>query len=315
MSKTLDYPHKPVMVNEVIRFLVTVSEGVYVDATVGSGGHSEAIGKEISSKGRLICLDRDPEAVRLSRERLSHLGERVTLINANYAELSEILEGLGIEKVNGILLDLGFSSYQIEQSGRGFSFNRDEPLDMRMDPGDEVTAQQMINNLSANEIKRILRDYGEEKRAGIISRSIERERKKGPITSSLQLAELVRSVIPSSYRPGVIDPATRTFQALRIAVNRETENIKIFLDKVPPLFAKGGRLVFLSYHSLEDRMVKQKMAGWEKGCTCPPDFPECACGKTPLFKRVNRKGIRPDKGETKDNPRARSAMLRASERI
>jgi len=302
------------MVNEVIRYLVTVSEGIYVDATTGSGGHSEAIGMEISSKGRLICLDRDPDAVRISKKRLSHLGDRVTLINANFTELSEVLEGLRIKKVNGILLDLGFSSYQIEHSGRGFSFNRDEPLDMRMDPSDETTAQQLINELSAKEIKQILRNYGEEKRAGIISRSIERERKKGPIDSSLQLADLIRSVVPPSHRPGAIDPATRTFQALRIAVNRETENIKIFLEKVPPLMDRGGRLVFLSYHSLEDRLVKQKMADWEKACTCPPDFPKCACEKTPLFKRLNMKVIRPDSEEIKDNPRARSAILRAAER-
>jgi len=311
----LKYPHRPVMVHEVVKYLVTIADGVYLDGTVGSGGHSEFIGKKIIPKVFLICLDRDPDAVKLSRERLSFMGEKVIVIKTNYADSNEILKGLGFDKINGILLDLGVSTQQLERSGRGFSFNRDEPLDMRMDMDDEITAHELVNNFPPEEIAKILKSYGEEKKAKLISRSIERERRKTVIDSSLQLANLIMSVIPTPARPGVKHPATRTFQAFRIAVNRELENLKTFLDKVPSLMAIGGRLVVLTYHSLEDRIVKQAMADWEKGCSCPPDLPRCACGKTPLFKRLQKKGIRPSQQEVQDNPRARSAMLRAVERI
>jgi 16S rRNA (cytosine1402-N4)-methyltransferase len=303
------------MVNEVVRYLVTLPDGIYVDGTVGSGGHSEAIGGELASKGHLICLDRDPEAIRLSKERLSSLREGITLIRANYAALNSVFEDLGLEKVNGIFLDLGVSSYQLEQAGRGFSFNRDEPLDMRMDPDDEVSAHRLINSLPVKELEKILREYGEERRAKAIVKVIDRERKKRPIDSSLRLADLVKTVIPHSRRPGARHPATRTFQALRIAVNRELENLENFLENVPPLLVEGGRLVILSYHSLEDRLVKQSMAKWEKGCTCPSDLPRCTCGNKPLFKRVYKKGMKPGQRELDENPRARSATLRAAERI
>jgi 16S rRNA (cytosine1402-N4)-methyltransferase len=311
----LEYPHQPVMVNEVITCLLTVQSGIYVDGTAGSGGHSEAIARKISGEGRLICVDRDSEAIRFSSERLGCLGERITFIKANFADLDMALGDLGIGMATGILLDLGMSSYQLEQSGRGFSFNRDEALDMRMDVSDAITAQELINTLPAAELERILRDYGEEKRAVSISKKIERERMKAPIKTSLQLANLVRSVIPPSRHPGIKDPATRTFQALRIATNRELENLRMFLDKAPSLIKRGGRVVFLTYHSLEDRLVKQAMADWEKGCICPPDLPECSCNKMPLFRRINKKGIKPAKVEIQDNPRARSAILRAAERI
>ncbi|MGD9034206.1 MAG: 16S rRNA (cytosine(1402)-N(4))-methyltransferase RsmH [Desulfobacteraceae bacterium] len=309
------YPHQPVLVQKVVRDLITAADGIYVDGTVGNGGHSKAIGEKISAKGRLICLDRDSEAVRLSSERLSPLGERVSVLKGNYAELIQVLKGLGIEKVNGIFLDLGISSHQLEKSGRGFSFQRDERLDMRMDLDDKLTAHHIINTFSPKELEQILRDYGEEKRARKIVKSVERVRSTGPIDSSLHLAELIRSEIPVSRHPRARHPATRTFQALRIAVNRELENLKALLDRVPPLLYEGGRLVIISYHSLEDRMVKQAMMNWERGCTCPPDFPYCRCGKVPLFKRVHKRGTKPDPREVEMNPRARSATLRAAERI
>jgi len=311
----LAYPHQPVLVQEVVTDLITALDGIYVDGTVGNGGHSKAIGEKISSKGRLICLDRDSEAVKLSRERLSPLGERVTVLKANYAELTQLLKGLGIEKVHGILLDLGVSSHQLERAGRGFSFNRDERLDMRMDQDDKLTAHHLLNTHSPEALEKILREYGEEKRARKIVKSIDRERRKGPIDSSLHLANLIQSVIPVSHHPRAKHPATRTFQALRIAVNKELENLKVLLDRVPPLLNEGGRLVIISYHSLEDRMVKQAMMNWEKGCTCPPDLPYCGCGKVPLFKRVHKKGTKPALREVEMNPRARSATLRAAERI
>lgn len=308
----MPYPHRPVMVNEVVERLVTSADGTYVDGTVGTGGHSEAICGRMSSKGLLIGLDRDEGAVRISRDRLAPLGKRVHLIKANYARIGAVLEGLGIEKVDGVLLDLGMSTYQLEGSGRGFSFSRDEPLDMRMDPEEGATARQLVNSLPAKEIEKILRSYGEERRARAISRAIERERKRTPIVSSLQLANLVESVVP---RSGGRHPATRTFQALRIAVNNELDHLYAFLEVIPSLLVEGGRLVVLSYHSLEDRTVKQAMTDWEQGCTCPPEFPECRCGKVPLFRRVHKKGARPSSEETLSNPRARSAMLRTAERI
>ena len=311
----MKYLHQPVLVHEVVRYLVTLSDGLYVDGTVGCGGHSEAIGRKITAQGRLICLDRDPEAIRISRERLSPLRERVTLARANYAELNGVLQDLRFKEVNGVFLDLGMSSYQLEYSRRGFSFSRDEPLDMRMDPDDELSAYQLVNNLSRRDLERILRNYGEEKMARSIAKSIDRERRKKPIDSSLHLANLIRSVVPRSHRPGAKHPATRTFQAIRIAVNRELENLDAFLDKVPSLISKGGRLVILTYHSLEDRMVKKAIIDWEKGCSCPPDLPRCACGKKPLFKRLHKRAIKPDQQEVEDNPRARSAILRAAERI
>ena len=311
----LEYPHRPVLVEEVVRHLVTKLDGVYVDGTVGNGGHSEAIGKKMASRGRLICLDRDSGAVRLSRERLSPLGQKVTILKGNYVDLIEVLRGLAVEKVDGIFLDLGVSSYQLERSGRGFSFSRDEPLDMRMDVEDKLTAHELINAFSPKDLEKILRDYGEEKRARKIVKSLERERGKRPIESSLKLANLIQSVVPISHHPRARHPATRTFQALRIAVNRELENLRALLDMVPPLITEGGRLVILSYHSLEDRMVKQAMMNWERGCICPPDLPECTCGKTPIFERLHKGGIKPTPWEVEMNPRARSATLRAAERI
>lgn len=309
------YPHRPVMVTEVIASLLTTTMGIYVDGTVGSGGHSEAIGKKITETGRLICLDRDPDAIRLSTERLRSMGKRVTLIKANFTEMAKILANIGAKTVNGILLDLGMSSYQLDQSGRGFSFNRDEPLDMRMDTNNGISAKQLIKSLSVQEIEKILKDYGEEKRARLISRSIDRERRNRDIDTSLQLGDLIRSIIPPSRHPGAKDPATRTFQALRIAVNRELENLKEFLNDAPSLVERGGRLVFLTYHSLEDRIVKQTITSWIRGCTCPPDLPECACRKKPLFRWLDKKAVKPDKKEIEVNPRARSAILRAAERI
>jgi 16S rRNA (cytosine1402-N4)-methyltransferase len=311
----LEYPHKPVLVHEVLRDLITDPDGTYIDGTVGSGGHSEAIGGRIGERGRLLCLDRDPEAIRVSRQRLRFLGERVRFITASYGSTDRVLNDLGWGKAHGILLDLGMSGFQIEQSGRGFSFYRDEPLDMRMDPDAGVTAEHLIQRLSEKEIEEILRKYGEERRARAIARRIGQERKTKPILSSLHLAHLIESVVPRARRAGAKHPATRTFQALRIAVNQELEHLAAFLDKSPSLLMVEGRLVILSYHSLEDRMVKQAMMDWEKGCQCPPTLPKCFCGREPLFRRVHKKGIRPDPKEVEQNPRARSAVLRAAERI
>jgi len=307
--------HQPVLSGEVVQFLVRKPEGVYVDGTVGTGGHSLAIGRQLVEGGRLICLDRDEAAVRMAAERLAVLGERAQVMKANYADLDEVLQRLRIETVDGVLLDLGMSSYQLEHSGRGFSFARDEPLDMRMDVKGLRTAKALVNEASEKELEAVLRSYGEDRRARAISKAIVKARRKETIETSSELARIVRSVFPPPQRHRGKDPATRTFQALRVAVNRELDHLKAFLDKVPSLLRKGGRLAVISYHSLEDRLCKQAMVDWERGCTCPPDFPKCVCGKSPIAKRLVKKGIRPGQQEVNQNPRARSATMRIAERI
>jgi 16S rRNA (cytosine1402-N4)-methyltransferase len=295
--------------------LAIIPDGVYVDGTVGSGGHSLALAEKLGPSGRLVCLDRDPDAIRLSKTRLRLLGDRLLIVRASYGDLEEVLQGGGISGVHGVLLDLGMSTQQLERSGRGFSFSRDEPLDMRMDPDLEVTAGDLVNTLSMAELEGILKKYGEERRARSIARRIVGTRSWAPIRTSLQLAELIKPLFPAHSRAAARHPATRTFQALRIAVNRELEILKIFLERIPQLVLGGGRVVIISYHSLEDRMVKQRMESWERPCTCPPDFPRCVCGKKALFRRIGPRPIRPGRGEIDQNPKARSAVLRAAERV
>jgi len=303
-----------VLVKEAVRHLVHSFEGTYVDGTAGAGGHSEAILERLAGSGRLICLDKDPAAVNLCRNRLTPFNN-VCVIRANFADLDEVITGLSLERVEGVLLDLGMSSYQLEKSGRGFSFSREEPLDMRMNPENELTAGQLVNDLPARDLEDILRDYGEEKRARSIVKAIVSAREREPIRTASRLAGVIDAAYPKSRRQRFRHPATRTFQALRIAVNRELQNLDTFLNKIPSLLTTGGRLVIISYHSLEDRRVKQAMMGWEQTCTCPPDFPRCVCGKVPLFRRLYKKALRPGQKEIENNPRARSAVMRAAERV
>jgi len=310
----LEYPHTPVLVEEVVKRLIHIPEGTYVDGTAGVGGHSEAILERLAGRGRLICLDRDPDAVHLCRRRLAAF-YNVCVIRANFAELDEVLKDLSLKRVEGVLLDLGMSSYQLEKSGRGFSFSRGEPLDMRMNPENELTAGHFVNELPAQDLEEILRAYGEEKRARSIVKAIVHAREKGPIETASQLASVIDAAYPRPRQHRFKHPATQTFQAIRIAVNRELHNLDAFLDKIPSLLTHGGRLVVLSYHSLEDRRVKQAMVGWEQTCTCPPDFPRCVCGKAPLFRRLFKKGLKPGQKELENNPRARSAIMRAAERV
>lgn len=310
----MKHPHTPVLVEEVVKHLVHTREGTYVDGTAGPGGHSEAILHRLGGRGRLICLDRDPDAVCLCSRRLAGFPNAI-VVRANFARMDEVLKGLGIEKVEGVFLDLGMSSYQIEESGRGFSFSRREPLDMRMNPDNERTAADLVNRLPPLELESILREYGEEKRARTIAKAIVAARKKEPIETAPRLAAIIEAAVPPSRRRRSRHPATQTFQALRVAVNQELRHLDVFLDKIPSLLAIGGRLVVLSYHSLEDRRVKQAMQGWEQTCSCPSDFPRCVCGRVPLFRRLFKKGRRPGPEEVFSNPRARSAVLRAAERI
>ncbi|MBN2417870.1 MAG: 16S rRNA (cytosine(1402)-N(4))-methyltransferase RsmH [Deltaproteobacteria bacterium] len=313
----MEYPHKPVMVNEVVKLLVKRPDGTYVDGTTGSGGHSEAILRKLGENGRLICLDRDPDAIEITRRRLGAVMGKgnFSIIKANFADMDSALGKAGVQKVDGILLDLGMSSYQLDHSGRGFSFNRDEPLDMRMDNESGKKAMELINELSSQEIESVLKKYGEEKLAKPIARTIVRERNRSPISSSGRFADIVRSHYPVSQRNRKKDPATRAFQALRILTNSEMENLEAILEKAPDLLNKGGRIIFLTYHSLEDRLVKRAMADWENSCICPPDLPVCVCGKKQIFKRLNKRGFLPQPEEIAENPRARSARLRGAERI
>ena len=310
----MEISHQPVMVDEVIQYLITIPEGIYVDGTVGTGGHSLEICKRIAHKGKLICLDIDRSSMHLVKERLSPFEDRIRIIKESYVALDRVLKRIGIDKVNGILLDLGFSSYQLESSGRGFSFIRDEPLDMRMDEDRGAAASELVNNLSLERLQELLWVNAQERWSKLIARAIVEERRKRPITSSRQLALIIETTIPAKYRPRTRHPATKTFQALRIAVNRELENIGDFLDKCPSLLVKGGRVVVISYHSLEDRLVKQAFLQKKEENISPRKLPIFPITSPPLMKALIRKGIRPRHMEVTVNPRARSAIMRVAER-
>ena len=306
--------HQPVMVDEVIQYLITIPDGIYVDGTVGTGGHSLEIYKRIAHKGTLICLDIDRSSIHLAKEKLSAFKDRIKIVKESYVAIDKVIKNIGIDKVNGILLDLGVSSYQLESSGRGFSFAKDEPLDMRMDEDRGAGASELVNTLSMERLKELLWINAQERWAKVIARAIVKERQKGPITSSRQLALIIETTIPAKYRPQTRHPATKTFQALRIAVNRELENIANFLEKCPSLLVKGGRVVVISYHSLEDRLVKQAFHQRNKENISHRKLPIFPTKRPPLMKVLTKKGLRPGYKEVTDNPRARSAIMRVAER-
>lgn len=307
--------HQPVMVAGVLRFLACRPGGVYVDGTVGGGGHAAAILEATAPDGRLIGIDLDDEALAEAEERLKNFGTRKVLRKGNFADMKIILSDLGVEKVDGILLDLGVSSHQLDTAERGFSFTADAPLDMRMDRTQGVTAADLVNRLSEQELRKLIRDYGEDVMAGRIAKAVVARRRKAPIMTTRELAGIVSSAVPISMRYGRINPATRTFQALRIAVNDELTNLHRAIRSSTELLKEGGRVVIISFHSLEDRMVKTFFRSWEKGCLCPPDFPRCTCGGEARLRVLTRKPVVPDEAEVTANPRARSAKLRAAERI
>jgi 16S rRNA (cytosine1402-N4)-methyltransferase len=307
--------HQPVMVDEVVRYLITNPEGTYVDGTVGTGGHSLRISETLAPAGRVICLDVDNASLGIARERLFPFVEKVTLFHESYVDIDRVLDEFGIERISGILVDLGISSYQLESSGRGFSFHKDEPLDMRMDQETGIAAEELINGNSIGRLEGIFRDYGQERWAKRIARAIEQERKEKPIRSSLQLANIIEHAIPGKYHPRNIHPATRVFQAIRIAVNRELQNLADFLGKAPSLLSKGGRLVVISYHSLEDRLVKQAVLRWEGREMQDRKLPVINPSREPVMRAITKKPVRPSQAEIDRNPRSRSAILRAAERI
>lgn len=306
--------HIPVLLDEVIKGLRCARPGLYVDCTVGAGGHAKGI-LESSPENRVIGIDWDDEAVGIASENLKEFGGRVTLIREDFSSIKMILENLGVSEVEGFLFDLGVSYVQLSSRERGFSFQEEGPLDMRMDRRRKTTAADLVNKLPEKELIKILKVYGEERFAKKIVSAIIKERKKGPITSTRRLAETVYSSVPFSYRKGRINPATRTFQALRLTVNRELEHLDTAIKDAVGYLRREGRICVISFHSLEDRIVKGVFRSMEKGCICPPRIPYCLCGLKKTVTVLTRKPIRPSAIEIKNNPRARSARLRVAEKL
>jgi 16S rRNA (cytosine1402-N4)-methyltransferase len=307
-------PHRPVLVEEVCGFWHGVEGGFFIDATAGAGGHA-AVLLERDSQARYLGLDRDPEAVKTAKERLKDFGKRVTLVNENYANLPEVVSKLGLPPADGLLADFGVSSMQLDQAERGFSFNKPGPLDMRMDPSRGESAAELIGRLSEKDLAAVLERYGEERQARRIARALKEAHSRGELTGTVECAEVVARTIPAAAAKSRIHPATRTFQALRIAVNAELKNIETLLSDAPELLAAGGRAVFISFHSLEDRLVKDAFRDWARACVCPADFPVCRCGGKARFKTLTRKPVEASESEVRENPRSRSAKLRAAEKI
>ena len=309
----MEYTHKPVLLAPCIEALRIRPDGVYVDGTLGRAGHSMEIARRLTT-GRLICIDRDMAAIDAAKERLAPYLDRVTLVHSNFSELGGVLREAGVAGADGMLFDLGVSSPQLDDGARGFSYMQDAPLDMRMDTSAPLTAYEVVNTWSGEELRRILWEYGEERYAPAIARAIVRARETAPVATTLELVEIIKSAMPPAALREKQHPAKRSFQAIRIAVNGE-------LDALPPMLTAaveglnpGGRLAVITFHSLEDRIVKQTLRDLSRGCTCPPEFPVCVCGNKPKVRLVTRKPIVADQAELADNPRARSAKLRVAEK-
>ena len=309
-----EFHHVSVLLEECIQGLAIKPDGIYVDGTLGGAGHSSRIAAKLTT-GRLIGIDRDNVALEAAAERLRPFEDRVTLVHANFCDMDQALQGLGIDKVDGILLDLGVSSPQLDDGQRGFSYMTDAPLDMRMNGEDTRDARQIVNTWSYEELKRILYDYGEERFAPRIAAAICRRREQAPIETTLELVDVIKSAMPASALREKQHPAKRSFQAIRIAVNDELGAVETVMKKAVPLLNPGGRLAVITFHSLEDRIVKNAMAEAAKGCTCPPSFPVCVCGKKPQVRIVTRKPIVSGEEELERDPRARSAKLRICEKL
>ena len=315
MAETIQFSHRPVMLESCMEGLQIKPNGTYVDGTAGGAGHSSAIASRLGEGGRLIALDQDETAVAVATERLSVFGERARVVRSNFCELARVCEELGVKQIDGLLLDLGVSSYQLDTAERGFSYQADAPLDMRMDVRNPLTARTIVNEYSESDLRRILFEYGEERFSSRIASNIIREREKAPIETTGELVEIIKRSIPLAQRDGGHHPAKRSFQALRIEVNSELDVIAPAIRSAVRLLAPGGRVAVITFHSLEDRIVKQCFAELAQGCTCPKSFPVCVCGNKPLVRVVTRKPILPDAEELEINPRARSAKLRVAERL
>ena len=309
-----EFHHVSVLLEECIDALDIKQDGIYLDGTLGGAGHSSQIVKRLNT-GRLIGIDRDPVALQAAGQRLAPYKDRVTLVHANFCEMAQVVENLGLPGVDGILLDLGVSSPQLDDGERGFSYMADAPLDMRMNGEDTLSARTVVNTWSQEELKRILFDYGEERFAPRIAAAICRRREERPIETTLELVDIIRSAMPPQALREKQHPAKRSFQAIRIAVNDELGSVERAMEAAIPLLNPGGRLAVITFHSLEDRIVKNAMAEASKGCTCPPNFPVCVCGKKPQVKLISRKPIVAGQRELEENPRSRSAKLRVCEKL
>ena len=310
----MEFNHKSVLLDETIEQLNIKPDGIYVDGTLGGAGHSSYIVKVLSDEGKLIGIDQDEAAIITATERLAPFGDKVSIVRNNYCEISSVLDELGIQKVDGILLDLGVSSYQLDTAERGFSYMEDAPLDMRMDRRQEITARDIVNDYSEMELFHIIRDYGEDRFAKNIAKHIVKARENKPIETTFELSEIIKAAIPAKVRATGGHPAKRTFQAIRIELNRELTVLKESLDEMIDLLNPNGRLCIITFHSLEDRIVKQNFKKNENPCTCPPDFPVCVCGKESKGKVITRKPILPSEKELEENSRSKSAKLRVFER-
>lgn len=310
----MEFKHKSVLLEETIRNLKVKPDGIYVDGTLGGGGHAYEVCRQLSAKGSLIGIDQDEAAIEAAGERLQEFGDIVTIIRSNYCNMKKELQKIGISSVDGIVLDLGVSSYQLDNAERGFTYREDVPLDMRMDRRGSRTAKDIVNTYTENELYRVLRDYGEEKFAKKIARNICTARMDKPIETTGELIELIKQSIPMKMRAVGGHPAKKTFQAIRIELNQELEVLRNSLDDMIELLNDGGRICIITFHSLEDRIVKTIFKRNENPCTCPPDFPVCVCGKKPMGKVITRKPILPDEEEIAVNKRSKSAKLRVFER-
>ena len=311
----MEFQHKSVLLQECIDALNIRPDGIYLDGTLGGAGHSSQIARRLTEGGRLIGVDRDRTALAAAKERLAPYADRVTLMHSNFAEIDAILDSLGIPAVDGMLFDLGVSSPQLDDASRGFSYMADAPLDMRMDKDDALTAGEVVNTWPQGELRRILYDYGEERYAPQIAAAICRAREKAPVETTLELVDIIRSAMPAQALREKQHPAKRSFQAIRIAVNDELGAVSRMMQAAVGRLNPGGRLAVITFHSLEDRIVKSEMQQAARGCTCPPEFPVCVCGKKPLVKLVTRKPIVSGPAELEENPRARSAKLRVAEKL
>ena len=313
MSETV-FSHRSVLLDECIEGLAIDPDGIYIDGTAGGGGHSFEIAKHLRG-GRLIAIDQDEAAIAAASARLAPYGELATVVRSNFCEISDVCDTLGVSEIDGLLLDLGVSSYQLDTPERGFSYSADAPLDMRMDKRNSLSAYEVVNTYDEAALKKILFEYGEERYSAAIAAAIVREREKRPIETTLELSELIKRSIPSFAREGGHHPAKRSFQAIRIEVNSELRVIEPAIRAAVSRLRKGGRVAIITFHSLEDRIVKQTFASLAQGCTCPKNFPICVCGNKPILKQVNKKPILPSKQELEENPRSRSAKLRIAEKL
>ena len=312
----MEFKHKSILFDECMEALSPERGGIYVDCTAGGGGHSFGIASRLPEGSRLICLDRDDDALAACTKRLEPYADRVTLVKTEFSSIGAALDSLGIDEIDGVMWDLGVSSYQLDEAERGFSYMNDAPLDMRMDRSATLDAAFVVNNYTEGELRHIISTYGEEKFAGKIAAAIVKKRSVKPIERTLELADVIKSAMPAAAKyKEAQHPAKRTFQAIRIEVNRELDVIRPSIEEAVRRLRRGGRAAVITFHSLEDRITKQTMASLAEGCTCPPEFPVCVCGNKPKVRLLTKKPILPTDGEIEENPRARSAKLRVCEKL